>query len=283
MYKQYIPLGVILILSTALYFIWLPILSPFTQTAATIAFLDVGQGDAILITSPSGKQILIDGGKDSAVLRALGSAMPFWDRTIDMVVATHPDRDHVGGLVHIVDRYDVATILYSGVSDDDNVLQTVEQRMKDTHTVLTARRGQIFDMGDGLYIEVLFPDREVVNMESNTGSIVLRVVYGEQSFLLTGDAPQSIEKYLIQLDGTALDSEVLKAGHHGSKTSSAADFVGIVSPEYVVFSRGCENRYGHPHKQVEDLFSQWSIPTFDTCTEGTITFTTDGRTLEVEY
>ncbi len=123
---------------------------------------------------------------------------------------------------------------------------------------------------------MLFPDRDVLGIETNTGSVVVRVVYGDTSFLLTGDMPGSVEDYLVRLDGVRLKSSVLKAGHHGSGESSTAAFVGFVSPEHAVFSRGCENSYGHPDSRVVALFQQFGIPTADTCTDGSVTFVSDG-------
>ncbi len=280
-YKKYIPLGVIFLLSISIYFIWLPILTPFKEQVVSVAFLDVGQGDAIFITSPSGRQILIDGGKDNTILRELGSVMPFWDRDIDMVIATHPDSDHIGGLVEVLERYSVATVVHSGVAHDTELVEVFENRRERANTVLEARRGQVFDMGDGLYIEVLFPDRDIENIESNTGSVIVKVIYGEHSFVLTGDSPQSIEKYLVGIDGASLDATVLKAGHHGSKTSSALIFVGTVSPEYVVYSRGCENRYGHPHDVVLDTIKTIGGESYDTCIDGRVTFYTNGSDISV--
>jgi beta-lactamase superfamily II metal-dependent hydrolase len=107
------------------------------------------------------------------------------------------------------------------------------------------------------------------------------LVYGDTSFLFTGDSPQAIEKYLVSLDGTRLKSDVLKVGHHGSKTSSASVFVGYVSPQYAVLSRGCANSYGHPHQEVLDTFARFEIEMLDTCKEGTITFVSDGTTVRL--
>jgi competence protein ComEC len=144
---------------------------------------------------------------------------------------------------------------------------------------LYARRGQIVDLGKGAYLEVLSPDRDVFNVDPNVGCIVTRLVYGETAFMLPCDATTPIEKYLAQLDGSALASDVLKAGHHGSDTSSSELFVGYVDPAYVVFSRGCDNRYGHPHEEVVERFKRFEIQTLDTCEDGTITFVSDGSTV----
>ena len=124
-------------------------------------------------------------------------------------------------------------------------------------------------------------------LETNTGSIVGRLIYGDTSFMLTGDSPKAIEEYLVKLDGSTslaagangLKSTVLKAGHHGSRTSSSLSFVGFVSPEYAVFSRGCDNSYGHPHEEVVAIMAKLGIPTFDTCLDGSVTFVSDGKTV----
>ncbi|MEK7613273.1 MAG: MBL fold metallo-hydrolase [Patescibacteria group bacterium] len=248
----------------------------------TVAFLDVGQGDAIFIESPSGVQVLVDGGATRGVLREIRSVMPFYDRTIDVVVSTHPDQDHVGGLSYVLDRYQVGTVIESGNSADTPA-QNAFTRARDAEGAreVVARRGMRLLLGDGAYADILFPDRDVSGVESNTASIVLRVAYGGHSFLLTGDAPHSIEKYLFSIYGKNLESDVLKAGHHGSRTSSNETFVKAVNPSYVVFSRGCDNRYGHPSRDVVELFKRLSVTAFDTCTNGTVTFVADGKSLKV--
>lgn len=246
----------------------------------TVAFLNVGQGDAVFIESPTGVQVLVDGGPDRSVLRELGKMMPWWDRHIDMIIATHPDADHISGLVDVLQRYTANYILRPGVQNDtpqtESLLLSVAQ---EGAKEILARRGQVYDLGGGVYLEILFPDRGVSGLETNTASIVARVVYGNTSVMLSGDSPQAIEEYLVALDGERLQSTILKAGHHGSKTSSAVSFVGYVAPETVVFSRGCDNRYGHPHQEVVDLFARFEIPTKDTCDDGTVIFESDGTTL----
>lgn len=256
--------------------IWSIVLSS-QKVGLTVSFLDVGQGDAIFIQSPSGAQVLIDGGPDRSVLRELARVMPWWDKTIDVVLATHPDADHVSGLVDVLERYRVSYILEPGVKGDTPQAESLLKAVANEDAVYTlARRGQVIDIGGGAHLEILFPDRDVSGMETNTASIVARAVYGETSFMLTGDAPDSIEKYLVQLDGKKLQSTVLKAGHHGSKTSSSLFFVGFVDPEYAVFSRGCDNTYGHPHQEVVELYNRFQIKKLDTCADGRVIFVSDG-------
>ena len=248
----------------------------------TVSFLDVGQGDAIFIDAPSGRQVLIDGGKGPVVLEQLARVMPWWDKTIDVVIATHPDADHIGGLVDVLERYKVARVVASSVEGDTGVATSFDEAIRAEGAVtLEAQRGQRFELGKGVRLDVLFPDRDVPHIPTNDGSTVARLVYGETDFILTGDAPQGVEEYLAALDGEALRADVLKAGHHGSDTSSSPIFLGYVSPAYGVYSRGCDNSYGHPAPEVVARFAQLTIPTLDTCTEGTITFVSDGRVLSL--
>lgn len=246
-----------------------------------VAFLNVGQGDAVLITTPSRKQILIDGGRGTHVLRELGAVMPLFDRSLDMIVATHPDTDHIGGLVPVFERFAVTYFVTGGAVHDTDVARALSARVAASGaTVYRAERGRVFDFGDGVVLTILFPDRSAPNLETNTASIVMRLTYADHAFLLTGDAPRAIEEYVLALDGALLESDVLKAGHHGSKTSSGDAFIGMVNPTYTVFSRGCENSYGHPHAEVVARFKRFGVVAYDTCTDGRIVFRSDGILLE---
>lgn len=261
--------------------IWVAVFQADHRGNLTVAFLDVGQGDAIYIEAPNGNQMLIDGGPSAnVVLRALGRVMPFYDRSIDLVFATHPDQDHVGGLPAVLDRMNVAGVVTTENSSQTGTYKEFENIISQKHVRrILARRREKFILDDGVVFEILFPDRSVAGWETNTGSIVARLSYGNESFLLTGDSPQGIEKYLIAKDGGALHSTVLKLGHHGSKTSSAREFLSAVNPDKAIISAGLNNKYGHPHKEVLDLLSQLQIPTVSTIDKGTIVFKTDGTDL----
>ncbi len=246
--------------------------TPYLQ----VHFLDVGQGDAIFIETYGGTQVLIDGGSGSQVLSELASVMPFGDRDIDMVVGTHPDLDHIGGLTDVLEQYEVKTILKTENKGDSDTAQLYEALTQaENAQVVFARRGQEFALDASTTLRVLFPETNPVALESNTSSIVLQLSYGSSTFLFTGDSPKSIEEYLVLTEGAQLRSDVLKVGHHGSRTSTSELFLDEVQPSFAVISAGKDNSYGHPHVEVTDLLFNSNVETFNTAQEGTITFLAD--------
>ncbi len=264
-------------------FVWSAVLRVDRHGVLTVTFLDIGQGDAIYIEAPNGNQVLIDGGPPSgATLRALGHMMPFWDRSLDLVLATHPDQDHVGGLPAVLERMRIDNVITTENTSDTGAYGAFEKIISEKRiTHVLARAGEKIVLDDGVVLEILFPDRNVASWESNTASVVARLSYGDKSFLFTGDSPQAIEGYLVNKNATALHSNVLKLGHHGSRTSSAKVFLSAVDPEYAVISAGKNNKYGHPHKEVTDLLADLKIPFISTIDSGTIIFKTDGTELNV--
>jgi competence protein ComEC len=281
----YLSIG-ILVMALACMAIWSAVIRENRRGLLTVSFLNIGQGDSIFIDAPSGRQVLIDGGPDSSVLRALGAVMPWYDRSIDIVIPTHPDKDHIAGLIDVLQRYDVRYLLQSSVQGSTPTWNTLESTIdfdkKRGLQVITAQRGEVIDLGSGAYLEVLSPDRLVPHVDTNTGCVVTKLVYGNTSFMLTCDMPQDVEQYLVYLDGSDLQSTVLKAGHHGSKTSSLPLFVGTVNPQYAVFSRGCNNQYGFPHPETIATMKSFNIPLEDTCKQGTVTFVSDGKTVALK-
>ncbi|MCA9367842.1 MBL fold metallo-hydrolase [Candidatus Kaiserbacteria bacterium] len=245
-----------------------------------VRFLDVGQGDAILIQTPDGVEMLVDGGAGSAVLRSLGSLQPWYDRTIDVVVATHPDTDHLGGLVDVLTRYEVANIWEVAAEHDVPAADAFSKAAAlENASVYLPQAGDIFRLGASTTVQIFSPQGDTTNWQSNNASIVLKIQYGDIGFLLSGDAPTSIENYLAGTYGAGLEAEVLKLGHHGSKTSTSDIWLDAVTPQYAVISAGLGNRYGHPNQEVMGRVFARNITTFSTMTEGTITFATDGKTV----
>lgn len=247
--------------------------SPYLQ----VHFLDVGQGDAIFIETPSGAQVLVDGGRGSSVLGELTKVMGFFDRDIDMVIGTHPDLDHIGGLIDVLKRYEVSQILTTENKGESSAATLYEQlKEKEGAEIVFARRGHEIALDASTTLRVLFPETDPSVMESNMSSIVFQLQYGTSTFLLTGDSPKSIEEYLVLVEGESLKSDVLKVGHHGSRTSTSELFLDEVAPAYAVISAGRDNSYGHPHVEVTDLLFNKRVEILETAKEGTITLLSDG-------
>ncbi|KKW12895.1 MAG: Competence protein ComEC [Parcubacteria group bacterium GW2011_GWA2_49_9] len=263
--------------------IWYAVVAEDKGGKLTVAFLNIGQGDAIFIESPTGVQLMIDGGPGSIVLRELGKVMPFYDRSIDMLMISNPDKDHMAGFLDVLDAYKVASVIEPGTVGASAEYKTLEEKIQKEKAVkITALRGQRIELGGGAYFEVLFPDRDVPGLATNDGSLVGRLVYGNTSVMFTGDAPQNIEGYLDSLDGKSLHSDVLKVGHHGSRTSTSQEFVGYVSPTYAVISAGTDNSYGHPHQETLDTLTQFGVQTLRTDMSGRIVMESDGETIWIK-
>lgn len=251
-----------------------------TQPYLTVTFLNIGQGDAILIETPDGVQALIDGGPDTTILRELPAALPWFDRTLDMVVGTHPDKDHIGGLVDVLKRYTVATIITTENTGETMTASAYHNALTQEGAQVTmARAGQVYQLGASTTLAIFSPSSDPSLLESNTASIVAQLRYGDIEFMLTGDAPAGIERYLVKAYGEQLQSDVLKLGHHGSKTSSSDEFLAAVSPQYAVVSAGQGNSYGHPAGEVVARVQSLGIPLVSTSEAGRITFVTDGVTV----
>lgn len=271
------------LLFAATVLIWYAVVSEDRFGSLTVAFLDVGQGDAIFIESQSGNQILVDGGPDRSVLRQLGRVMPFYDRTIDMLIVSNPDKDHFAGFLDVLRSYKIGAVMEPGTVGASAEYPVFERLIEEERAPrLLARRGQKIWLGGGAVLEILFPDRDVSGVAANSGSIVAKLLYGSTSFLLTGDAPEAIEEYLAQLDGKKIDVNVLKVGHHGSRTSTGETLLGFTSPEYAVISAGKENKYGHPHREVIDRLKQFEVTTLGTYEKGMVMMESDGETIRIK-
>ncbi len=258
--------------------VWISVFTLKPKDFVTVSFLDVGQGDSILIESTNRNQILIDGGVDGRVLQKISRALPLFDRHIDVVTETHPDKDHIGGLPNVVSRYQVGAFLEPGILSDNSVDDELRRRIGEKSiSSFLARKGMILDMGDGSYLEILFPDRDVSGMETNDASIVAKYVYGNTCFLLTGDSPSKIEEYLIGQYKESLECEVLKAGHHGSRTSTSKEYLHFVKPQFAIISAGKDNSYGHPHEEVVNNLTNVGASILKTFDEGTIHIVSDGE------
>ena len=238
----------------------------------TFAMLDIGQGDALFIESPTGTQVMFDAGPPRKVLGPLTHVMSPFDKSIDAVVITNPDADHIGGLLDILKNYKVGRVLESGTLTDSKTYQSLRDEMKRQNIPdILAKKGMKLDMGGGVVIDILFPDHDVSSWATNDGSVVARLSYGKTSIMLTGDAPIKTEQIILKENRAAqLASTILKVGHHGSRTSTSNNFLKAVSPIYALISDGKDNKYGHPHKETLDTLTQFGIKVLRTDLLGTI-------------
>lgn len=281
--KQYWSWYLLLVLIISAFVLYSVVKHENRKGVLTFAVLDVGQGDALYIESPNGTQVIVDGGPGKALMREINKVVPWYDRNIDMIVVTNPDKDHYEGFIPLIKKYSVRSAMFSGtesVTDEFSYLKKViVDRGIET---LIAVRGQKIDIGSGAYLEIFFPDRDVSGLSPNDGSIIMRLVYGETSVLLTGDTTARIEEFILGLDSVRLKSTIFKLAHHGSKTSNTEDFLNAVDPEWIVISSGLNNSYGHPHKEVVETFENQNVPTYNTCNNGRIVFESDGKTFSLK-
>jgi competence protein ComEC len=242
---------------------------------------------AILIQTPSGQQVLVDGGPDpDKICLELGEELPFWDKSLDLVLLTHAEDDHILGLLEVLSRYKVKQVMEPGF-ENDNVAYQEWLRLIDEKNITrtVARAGQQIELGDGIRMEVLHPQEEFVggsDEDVNNNSVVLRLVWKEISFLLTGDIGDEAERQMLY-QGAELDSTVLKVAHHGSAGSTSQHFLAAVDPQVAVICVGTDNPFGHPSPEVmERLEKQVTADSVYLTSEGTVKFTTDGKRLWVD-
>ena len=277
----------ILPLLIAVILVWTAVINmPDDKLHVTI--LDVGQGDAILIQTPNGQDILIDGGPSpQAIGLQLGKKMPYWDRTIDLMVLTQPQADHVTGLVEILRYYKVKQAIEPGIAYSSEIYQQWLNLVKDKeikHRI--AHIEQEIDLGDEIKLEVLNPPLPLLQNTSDdiyNNGMVLRLSWNKVSFLLTADIYKEAEWHLIAQRAN-LKSDVLKIAHHGSQTSTSPEFLSVVDPEVAVISVGTPNRFGHPHPEVINRLTErmGSDRVYLTSEHGTIEFITDGEKLWIK-
>jgi competence protein ComEC len=280
--------SVLAVLALAASFVWYALFS-LHPDALTVSVLDVGQGDAIFIETPSGNQILIDGGPGRKIMSELGRVMPAYDKSIDMVLATHTDTDHLSGLVEVMKSYSVGTVIENGWTASTTIYHEWDSQLK-------AREipRKIVSAGDRIMLDrdiefdVLGPTPEDFisppaggPKKANEVMIVGRLVYRNNSFLLTGDIGRGDEVRLAYSDAN-LSSDVLKVSHHGSKYSSTDLLLSRVHPAYAAISVGVYNSYGFPMPEVLNRIGKIGAQVLRTDQHGRITFISDGDHISVE-
>ncbi|MED4554193.1 MBL fold metallo-hydrolase [Lysinibacillus capsici] len=237
-----------------------------------VHFIDVGQGDSILIESPSGKTMLIDGGVKGAGQQIVSYLKELGINKLDIVVATHPDADHIGGLIPVLDNMTIEKFYDSGKVHTSQTFEEMLTRIDEKNIPYHVPKiGDDIEFDKDVNVKVLNANDQAT--DNNDASIVLKMTYGNVSFLLTGDAGVALEKEMLQYD---VKATVLKAGHHGSNTSSSEEFIQAVKPEVTILSYGEDNKYGHPHAEIVDRLQAIGSKIYATADLGTITVSTDG-------
>jgi competence protein ComEC len=240
-----------------------------------VDFIDVGQGDSILITTPNDSTILVDGGRKSEGETVLSYLEEKGTTSLDLVVATHPDADHIGGLIDVLDQIDVKKVLDSGKSHTSQTyLEYLSLIDEKNIPFQIATAGEYLDIDPEVEIRVLNSGEGY--SDNNDASVVLKVSHGEVDYLLTGDAGIEAEENMINANYN-LDAEVLKVGHHGSDTSTSQEFVEAVNPIYGILSYGEGNSYGHPHSEVYNRLVNHGVELISTAIGGTIEMQDDGE------
>ena len=250
-----------------------------SQKYHQITFLDVAQGSGTLLQTADGKNILIDTGNDKISINSLTKKLGFFSRTIDAVFITHYDLDHVGLLPFYIKNYYVKSIIDTGVTKIgesqkplyDEIFRLLKQKKISKGSVKT---GDIIKISDDIEIKIFFPGKflDLNKLKSNSGSMVLQINISGQKILITGDLPEKFEKVLVKRYGKQLQSDILVAGHHGSKTSSAEEFLKTVNPRYFVISSGKNNSYGHPATEVLERAEKLNFEILRTDILGNINF-----------
>lgn len=225
-----------------------------SQPVNQISFLNIGQGDSSLITSKRGDRIIVDCGPNSNIIDQLESKLGFWARSIDMIIITHGDKDHYGGCRDVIEKYEVSKVMINGVFDSKNLdyQALLEFIQEQGIQILPSIINTYITLGDNIELHLLNPQSNLWGediKDDNSESIVMLLKSANTSILLTGDADESTELNILQ-QYPQLDVDVLKAGHHGSKTSTSEKLLDAITPKQVIISAGDNNSYKHPHPDV---------------------------------
>ncbi len=250
------------------------------QSNLAVSYIDVGQGDSALVTTPDGHSMLIDAGPTSAGDDVVAYLEAMDIRSLDYAVFTHPHEDHIGGALDVIENIEIKNFI---IPDCTHTSKTYENFLiaidESGANVIFSEPDYSFDLGEAS-VKILSPIMNAYD-ELNHYSIVLKLTYGDNSFMFTGDAEKINEYEMLERYGSAtLSSDVLKVGHHGSSTSSSRDFINTVAPAVAVISCAEGNEYGHPHDEVSDLLSEKQITVFRTDIEGTVILVSDGKTVQ---
>jgi len=286
--KRELVLGIVVVLFLLNVFAWQEVFALAGNNNLQVYFLNVGQGDSAFVKTPENHQIVIDGGPDLSASGKISNLMPFWDKTIDVIVLSHPEKDHMQGLMDILKKYRANYILDSGIKKDSAEYKEWEEILENQKRlgakIIAVKAGDIVKLGN-VSINILFPYENFYGKKTedstNESCVVLNLVFGKNSFLFTGDISTKSEKELIASSDTAIDTDVLKVSHHGSKYSTSEEFLKFISPEFAVICVG-KNSYGHPTPEVLQRLEKFGIKVLRTDTNGDIKFVSDGNSVKLK-
>ncbi|EPB8153317.1 ComEC/Rec2 family competence protein [Clostridium perfringens] len=243
-----------------------------------ISYMDVGQGDAAYI-KVNGNDILIDAGPRSNSKELLEQLKAKNIDDFELVIATHPHEDHIGGMVDVFKEYEVKSFYSPKITHTTKTYENLVKAVKDEGLkTKELKGGMVIDLGEGAKFEVFTPQKSEYE-ELNDYSPIMKLSFGDTSYLFTGDAEKLAEEEALAKYKTSLDSDVIKFGHHGSSSSSSNAFIEAVSPKYGIISCAKDNKYGHPHRETLDIIKKYNIKTFRTDTDGEIILTSDGKSI----
>ena len=243
-----------------------------------ISYMDVGQGDAAYI-KVNGNDILIDAGPRSNSKELLEQLKAKNIDDFELVIATHPHEDHIGGMVDVFKEYEVKAFYSPKITHTTKTYENLVKAVKDEGLkTKELKGGMVIDLGEGAKFEVFTPQKSEYE-ELNDYSPIMKLSFGDTSYLFTGDAEKLAEEEALAKYKTSLDSDVIKFGHHGSSSSSSNAFIEAVSPKYGIISCAKDNKYGHPHSETLDIIKKYNIKTFRTDTDGEIILTSDGKSI----
>ena len=246
------------------------------STNVTIKFIDVGQGEAILIALPE-KTMLIDAGPTGSAPKIAQVLQELGRDKIDYLVATHPDEDHIGGMADVISSTQIGTIYAPNKTNNTATYRKFLAAIQNNNLQITlAEAGTIIDQIDSYKLEILWPKKDANFPETNDYSIIIKLTVGNKTFLFTGDAPTN-----AILNSNPGHIDVLKLSHHGSRTGTTEVLIHKLSPTYAVLSYAVDNSYGHPMQSVLNALHKHSVEVWGTGANGTITITCDGTTIDI--
>ncbi|MBU0667616.1 MBL fold metallo-hydrolase [Patescibacteria group bacterium] len=246
-----------------------------------VYYLDIGQGDSILVRTPLSHYVLIDGGPDDKVLQEMAAVMPFYERTIDLVILSHPHADHVDGLIPVLERYNVKAVMLTGISYNYAGYERFLYLIKERGVSVLFVNGKVDYRLGNIVLDIVFPLESLqgAHFENvNNSSISFRLMFGGSIFYFSGDLEVEGEAKILAA-GVDLRADVLKAGHHGSRTSNSKALLDLMKPQWAVISCGVDNKFKHPHPETIEHFQERGIEFYRTDLDGRVEFETDGMDL----